>query len=233
VFNASYGLKRTNEEKRKEGKAMRKGINLLVVLGMLATEICITGVAQGTDEILLQVRSLQVGDEVPMEVCDRGWDFLGLAERELPEDVTLAMLDAVLWANQTRAKDSKVVNPEIRLVGTASACAWLSPSLLFANLPPATYPPVPIDPKQPFPSGPIYGEMEIGDLFFPAGGECLITSNTIPELYLALGSCNLLIPPDEDQGRLGGNVSSNSLFNVLGLPGYNTGSFWTVRIYTE
>jgi len=213
---------------------MRGSISLLVVLGMVATGICIPGVAQAMDEMVFQFRSLEVGDTVPDAVCERGATFLGLPnEEDLPEGTNLVMLDAELYSNRTRAKDGKVVNEEARLVGTAQACAWVDSAVLFGNLPPFVPVPYPIDPTQPLPRAPFYGEFEIDGLFLPSGGECLMTSNTIPVPYLGLVGCSMLIPGNEDQGLLGGNATSNSVFNPLYLPGFHTGSYWTVHIYTE
>ena len=204
---------------------MRRSISLLAVLGLVATGICLPGVANAVEEMVFQFRSLEVGNEVPDAVCERGAALLDIENRGLPVDTNLVMLDAELWSNRTRAKDGKVVNSESRLVGTAAACAWVSGSQLFGTMP--------IDPTQPLPSAPFYGEFAIGDLMLPAGGECLMTSNTIPIPYLGLVGCSMVIQPDEEQGLLGGNAASSSVFNPLGLTGFHTGSYWTVHIYTE
>jgi hypothetical protein len=146
-----------------------------------------------------------------------------VGDRGLPPYTVLVMLDAELWSSQTRAKDGKVVNPEVRRVGTGSACTWMDPIAIFA----------PIDPTQPLPNAPIYGEFQVGDLSFAVAGEATLTSNTIPVPGVALAVGSMIIPPDESQGLLGGVASSNSVFNLLQLPGFRTGSFWTVRIYRE
>lgn len=211
--------------KEKEEETMRGSISLLVVLGMFATGIYIPGVAQAMDEMVFQFRSLEVGDVVPEQVCDRGAVLLDIENQVLPPDTSLVMLDAELWSNRTRAKDGKVVNPESRMVGTAAACAWVSASALFGTMP--------IDPADPFPSAPFYGEFELGGMSIAAGGECLVSSNTIPVPFLGLVGCTMVVPPDTDQGLLGGNAASSSVFNPLDLPGFQTGSYWTVHIYTE
>ncbi len=204
---------------------MRGSIISLAVMGMLATGICIPAVAHAMDEAVFQFRSLEVGDVVPEEVCDRGADLLDIENQVLPPDTSLVMLDAELWSNRTRARDGMVVNSESRMVGTAAACAWVSASALFGTMP--------IDPAEPFPSAPFYGEFDLGGMMVAAGGECLISSNTMPLPFLGLVGCTLVVPPEADQGLLGGNAASSSAFNPLDLPGFQTGSYWTVHIYTE
>ena len=204
---------------------MRKSVGLLAVIGLVATGFGLPAVANAAEDAVFQFRSQEVGNVVPDEVCERGAAMLNIEGRDLPGDTSLVMLDAELWSNRTRASDGKVVNSETRLVGTAKACAWVSGSELFGTMP--------IDPAQPLPSAPFYGEFAIGDMFLPAGGECLITSNTIPVPYLGLVGCSMVIPPDPETGLLGGNAASNSVFNPLDLTGFHTGSYWTVHIFTE
>jgi len=210
---------------------MKGSISLVVMLCLVATGICLPGAAQAIDERVIKFKSLEVSPVVPEEVCDRGAEFLGIEDRELPEDTVLFMFDADLYASQNRSKDGLVVNPQVRKTGTAYACAWLSVNELFGNL--SADPPYPIDPTQPLPTGPFYGEFSIGGLELAGGGECTLTSNTMPVPGLGLVGCYLRINPDEDQGLLGGNATSNSVFNPLGLPGFQTGSFWTVHIFEE
>lgn len=204
---------------------MRRSVSVLAVVGLVATGISLPGLVNAAEETVYQFRSQEIGNVVPDAVCERGADLLDIEGRDLPADTTLVMLDAELWSNRTRASDGKVVNSETRLVGTAQACAWVSGSQLFGAMP--------IDPAEPLPSAPFYGEFAIGDLVLPAGGECLITSNTIPVPYLGLVGCSMVVPPDPETGLLGGNATSNSVFNPLGLTGFHTGSYWTVHIYTE
>lgn len=204
---------------------MRESISLLVVLGLVTTGVCLPDVANAVEEMVYQFRSLEVGDEVDAEVCARGAALLDIENRDLPVDTDLVMLDAELWSNRTRAKDGKVVNPESRMVGTGAACAWVSAGALFGTMP--------IDPAEPLPGAPFYGEFEIGDLSIAAGGECLLSSNTIPVPFLGLVGCSMVVPPDPEQGLLGGNAASSSVFNPLYLPAFQTGSYWTVHVYTE
>ena len=52
----------------------------------------------------------------------------------------------------------------------------------------------------------------------------------LSETGIIMLGCNLAVIPDPEQGIMGGSATSNSLFNFGKLPGYQTGSFWTVRI---
>jgi hypothetical protein len=63
-------------------------------------------------------------------------------------------------------------------------------------------------------------------------GSCPIASNDVPVAGIVLTSCNLVIvsgPP----GTIGGLATSASVFNPRRIPGYSTGSYWTLRIYEE
>jgi hypothetical protein len=66
-----------------------------------------------------------------------------------------------------------------------------------------------------------------------AAGQCEFVSDDIPQGGIILTGCNLKIDPDPEQGLLGGIATSKSVFNPLGIPGFNTGSFWTIHVYWE
>ncbi len=210
---------------------MKGVIGLIAGLYLVATGVGFPGVARAIDERVIKFRSLEVAPVVPPEVCERGALFLGIQDRDLPADTMLFMFDADLFSSRVRTKDGLVVEPEARTIGRGLACAWLSFSAFFGNL--LAEPPFPIDQTQPLATSPFYGEFEVGGVFLAGGGECSLTSNTLPVPGLGLVACNLRINPDPDQGLLGGNATSNSVFNPLGLPGFQTGSFWTVHIYEE
>jgi hypothetical protein len=63
-------------------------------------------------------------------------------------------------------------------------------------------------------------------------GRCTLTSNDIPVTGLVLASCALQIARGPGD-FVGGVASSNSVFNPLRLPGFDTGSYWTLRLFSE
>lgn len=206
---------------------MRSSMIMLALLGIAVTCGSIPCIAQSVEETVFMLRSVEVNDDVPQEVCDTGWDSLGLEGRESPDDpFLLVKLNAEVWAMQTRAADSEVVNSGIRRIGKAHACSWIPLSAILTGFPA-------VDLEQPLPQTPFYIEFEIGDLFLSAGGACLTTSTTIPDWPLVLSSCGAQIPPDENQKLLGGSAASSSVLNPLDIPGFHTGSFWTIRIFRE
>jgi len=124
-------------------------------------------------------------------------------------------LGASLWSTQTRASDGTVVNETVRQVGTGQACAYF------------------LGGAAPGSSNPFYFEGNAKDLEFEAAGECLIISNDVPQAGIFLQGCSLGIDPDPAQGLLGGLVTTNTVFNPFGIPGLNTGSFWSLHVYWE
>jgi hypothetical protein len=122
------------------------------------------------------------------------------------------VLGASLWAMRTRSKDGLMVNPDSRRIGTGTACLRVTSLAVDAT-------------------APITGEFVIGSRTVRATGSCLNESNDVPVPGLILANCSLRI--DSAPGVLGGSASSNSVFNPLQLPGFNTGSIWTVRLFLE
>jgi hypothetical protein len=67
---------------------------------------------------------------------------------------------------------------------------------------------------------------------YRAKGTCTWLSTTVPVQGLMLVSCGLILtegPP----GLLGGAVTSLSVFNPQRLPGFITGSHWTLHAYFD
>jgi hypothetical protein len=62
-------------------------------------------------------------------------------------------------------------------------------------------------------------------------GVCTLTSNDIPVAGLVLAACSLEVAPASPD-IMGGTASSNSIFNPLRLPGFETGSYWTLRLFS-
>lgn len=75
-----------------------------------------------------------------------------------------------------------------------------------------------------------YVRFELPEGHFTALGQCTIVSNGVPRPGVVLTGCALKLT-EFPAGYVGGFATSSSLFNPRGLPGYNTGSFWTVRAF--
>lgn len=76
----------------------------------------------------------------------------------------------------------------------------------------------------------MYASFDLPEGRFTAVGKCTAVSNAVPRPGVVLVGCALKLtefPP----AYAGGFVTSSSLFNPLGLPGYNTGSLWTLRLF--
>jgi len=163
--------------------------------------------AQGFTESVIQFRSLDDPAVMPdLEVCEGAPFFPHIN----------VLFGASFWPSRTRASDGEVVVPEVRQIGTATACMLI------------TDPTFPVGGVAPF-----YIEGTAGDLDFTGIGECTLVSNDVPVPGLILASCNLEIPADPNQGLIGGIATSNSVFNPLGIPGFGTGSYWTLHLYWE
>lgn len=70
-----------------------------------------------------------------------------------------------------------------------------------------------------------------------ASGVCTLASLTFPvqglPAPLMLVGCTLKVAPDAAQGILNGVATSASVFTPVALPGYQTGSYWTVQLYVD
>ncbi|QRK12874.1 hypothetical protein JQX13_24285 [Archangium violaceum] len=75
-----------------------------------------------------------------------------------------------------------------------------------------------------------YVRFELPEGLFIALGECTMVSNAVPRPGVVLTSCALKLTRFP-AGYVGGFVTSSSVFNPRRLPGYNTGSFWTLRVF--
>jgi hypothetical protein len=123
------------------------------------------------------------------------------------------VLNASIWATQARSSDGAVVNDGVRKVGTALACAQIT-SFAF---PPGL--------QQNFAA-----RFDFDDGSSYTGlGTCTLTSNDIPEPKLVLAGCALKVAPNGTSA--GGMATSASVFNPFRLPGYHTGSYWTLQLY--
>jgi hypothetical protein len=122
-------------------------------------------------------------------------------------------LNATAWSEQTRSVDGRVVNKDVQRIGTALACAQLTN---FA-FPPGL--------QQNF-----YARFELPDGTYTALGTCTLISNDVPVAGLVLAGCTLKLT-EVPAGVQGGAAVSLSVFNPRRLPGFATGSQWTIQAY--
>ena len=123
------------------------------------------------------------------------------------------LLGASVWSLQTNAARGVVMNEAVKLVGTATGCGSLTN-------------PGPFAPKQWFSI-----KFDLDDGTYVASGTCDITSNDVPTRGLMLAGCALKLVR-MPEGVLGGIATSASVFNPANLPGFGTGSVWTLHLYT-
>lgn len=76
----------------------------------------------------------------------------------------------------------------------------------------------------------IYASFELPEGHFVASGRCTVVSNAVPREGVVLATCALKLT-EFPKGYAGGFATSASLFNPLGVPGYSTGSMWTLRVF--
>lgn len=120
-------------------------------------------------------------------------------------------LGASSWTIRTRARDGLLVNEDVRFTGPVTGCGFISTT-------------------SPLVAQPFLIHFDLHDGSYTAVGTCTITSNRVPVAGLLLLTCALDIvsaPP----GVVGGSATSASVFNPFGLPGFDTGSIWTLRIH--
>lgn len=192
---------------------MGKKVVLMVVLGIAGMGALLAPGVQAFDEEILVFRSVH-DPAVPdpsVEWC-RSVAPEGVPIDQLP-NAAIVRLGASLWSLQTRASDGLVVKEKIRKIGLANACGYL------------------VEGIGPGKSGPFYMEGNVGGFEFVAEGECTFTASGIPVPGIILTGCNLKVESDPAQGLVGGIATSNSVFNVGQVPGFQTGSFWTVHTY--
>jgi hypothetical protein len=156
------------------------------------------------DETVIQFRSLEDPEGTPdLGVC---------AAAPFVANVATA---ANLLAVRTRASDGEVVGKGQVRIGTGTGCLQVTD---------ITFP--------PFSSGPFYGEFTVDGRTMRISGVCTTTTNDVPLRGVVLVGCTTAIveaPP----GFVGGVAVSNSVFNPFHVPGFSTGSLWTVRLYAE
>ena len=115
-----------------------------------------------------------------------------------------------LWAY--RLRDGTVAR-EAERIGRATACVRLTNLAFPAGL------------QQNF-----YARLSLPDGEYTAVGSCTVISNDVPVGMLVLAGCSLRLVAFPD-GVVGGAVTTLSTFNPFHLPGFTTGSYWTVQLY--
>lgn len=122
-------------------------------------------------------------------------------------------LPANLTVPEKHSADGKVKLAGQKKVGTALACVRIT--------------------DRTFPEGSqadMYARFELPEGRFAAVGKCTAVSNAVPRPGVVLTGCALKLtefPP----AYAGGFATSASVFNPMGLPGFNTGSLWTLRVF--
>ncbi|HEX6911873.1 MAG TPA: hypothetical protein VF142_15830 [Longimicrobium sp.] len=122
-------------------------------------------------------------------------------------------LGASLWSEANAASSGRIVNNGVRRIGSATACIRITDPTFPAGLP------------QQF-----FARFDTPEGIFTASGACTLISNDVPERGLVLGGCHLRVVDGPAEMR-GGAITSLSVFNPRALPGYSTGSEWTVQFY--
>jgi hypothetical protein len=122
-------------------------------------------------------------------------------------------LGASLWSEASSAADGRVVNPGVRVIGSATACIRITD---FAFTPSST--------------AAMYVQFNLPEGSITALGECTVTSNDVPRSGLVLAGCQLRVQ-NAPSWYAGGAVTSLSIFNPARLAGFATGSEWTVQLF--
>jgi hypothetical protein len=123
------------------------------------------------------------------------------------------VLGAGAWTVRTRARDGVVVNDDVRFVGPVTGCGRIST-------------------VSPQVAQPFLIHFDLHDGGYTAVGTCTITSNDVPVAGLLLLTCALEVV-EAPRGVVGGSATSASVFNPYGLPGFDTGSIWTLRLHDD
>jgi hypothetical protein len=139
---------------------------------------------------------------------------------DCPEDDTVR-LGALVYAPLVNPLNGAVLRDTLRPIGVAIGCGKL-----------LTY--TPFDPEV---QSPFSMRFELPGGTYTAHGTCTITSLTFPvpgvPAPLLLVGCALDVDADPALGVVNGIATSASVFTPYPLPGYGTGSFWTLQLYVE
>jgi hypothetical protein len=189
-------------------KMMMKAISTRAFCMAVGALTLMSPIAASAAERVYQLRSL----EDPSVSLDDAKAFCAAESRTFTANV---VLPARIWVHRTRAADGQVTNDSADAIGTAFACAQLT-NFLF---PPGLQQNFSL--KLNLPSG-----------SYEAVGQCTFISNNVPKAGLVLAGCNLHVTK-APAGIVGGSATSSSVFNPFRLAGFNTGSYWTLLLYTD
>jgi hypothetical protein len=148
--------------------------------------------------------------------------FRSVEDAEFPPDPAVCAsapfgvnvrLGASLWSESANGSRGQVVNESVRRIGSATACLRITDPTFPPGLP------------QQF-----YARFELPEGTFTAVGACTLISNNVPTAGLVLGGCHLGVT-DGPPSSAGGAFTSLSVFNPRRLPGFATGSEWTMQLY--
>jgi len=120
---------------------------------------------------------------------------------------------AVLYSEASNGAEGRIVNRSARRIGTATACARI------------TDPRFPPDLRQEF-----YVRFDLPEGPITARGGCTLVSNDVPTAGLVLAGCHLRVT-EAPSWYTGGAIASLSVFNPRKIPGYLTGSDYTIQMY--
>ncbi len=128
-------------------------------------------------------------------------------------------LFANVYAPRTRAMDGRVMKEFGNPVGTVVGCGQLPWPITFGS-------------KAPFTM-----DFDLGGRRIQAAGECVVSdmfrAETNPSAAVLLVGCSLRVAPDESQALAHGIATSASVFMLGDAPGFATGSYWTLHLYTR
>ncbi|HSN90933.1 MAG TPA: hypothetical protein VLS93_06870 [Anaeromyxobacteraceae bacterium] len=128
-------------------------------------------------------------------------------------------LGAYVYAPRTRADSGAVVRDLGPPIGIVNGCGRFGRE----NFVP--YTPAPFSMRFELPMGTVH-----------ASGQCVATSLSFPvpgsPAPLLLVGCALDVTPDPALGVTRGSATSSSVFLPYPIPGYDTGSYWTLHLYT-
>jgi hypothetical protein len=126
-----------------------------------------------------------------------------------------ATFGAHIFSIETRASDARVTNPDAREVGTGKACALITD--------PTFAPGSEIDNYIEF-------YLPIGTVI--AHGKCPVTGKNQPVEGTVIGGCAIPIVSGP-AGFVAGVATSSTILNVRHVPGFNTGSYWMLRMWRK
>jgi hypothetical protein len=126
------------------------------------------------------------------------------------------VLGAFVYAPRTRAHDGLVMKEGSRPIGTAVGCGTMTSIAKGAR-------------------APFRMAFDLGRRTVSAVGECTVAERfaplAMPPYPVLLVGCSLAVEPGSDEGLLRGIAASASVFIPYAIPGYDTGSYWTLHLY--